>query len=39
MPFKGISYLELRQPFVQWSVTVCAVLVEGIQRNNSVKLF
>ena len=25
-------------PFVQRSVTICAVLVEGIQMNNSVKL-
>ena len=26
-------------PFVQQSDTICAILVEGIQRNNSVKLF
>ena len=26
-------------PFVQRSVTVCVSLVEGIMRNNSVKLF
>ena len=26
-------------PFVQWSGTICAILVEGIMRNNSVKLF
>ena len=26
-------------PFVQWSVTICAILVEGIIKNNSVKLF
>ena len=26
-------------PFVQWSRTICATLVEGIMRNNSVKLF
>ena len=25
--------------FVQWSGTICAILVEGIKRNNSVKLF
>ena len=25
-------------PFVQRSVTICAILVEGIKRNNSVKL-
>ena len=26
-------------PFVWWSVTICAIFVEGITRNNSVKLF
>ena len=26
-------------PFVQWSKNICAVLVEGIKKNNSVKLF
>ena len=26
-------------PFVQWSITICAILVKGIMRNNSVKLF
>ena len=26
-------------PFVQQSVTICAILVEGIMRNISVKLF
>ena len=26
-------------PFVQLSETICAILVEGIKRNNSVKLF
>ena len=26
-------------PFVQQSGTICAILVEGIMRNNSVKLF
>ena len=26
-------------PFVQRSVTICAISVESIQRNNSVKLF
>ena len=25
--------------FVRWSGTICAMLVEGIMRNNSVKLF
>ena len=31
--------LSSGSPFVQQSVTVCAILVEGIMRNNSVKLF
>ena len=26
-------------PFVQWAGTICAILVDGIKRNNSVKLF
>ena len=26
-------------PFVHQSITICAILVEGILRNNSVKLF
>ena len=26
-------------PFVQRSGTICAILVEGLMRNNSVKLF
>ena len=26
-------------PFVQWSGTICVILVEGIMRKNSVKLF
>ena len=39
MSLKDISYLELWQPFVQWSGTTCVILVEGITRNNSVKLF
>ena len=26
-------------PFVQWSRTICAILVEGIMRNNSMDLF
>ena len=39
MSFKDISYLELWQPFVQWSGTICANLVEGIMRNNSVNYF
>ena len=38
MLFKGISYLELWQFFCS-SVTICAILVEVIKRNNSVKLF
>ena len=39
MLFKDISYLELCGPFVQWSGTIGAILVEGIMRNISVKLF
>ena len=39
MLFKGISYLELWQPFCSAERTICAILVEGIMRNNSVKLF
>ena len=39
MPFKDISYLELWQPFVQGSRIICAILIEGIMRKNSVKLF
>ena len=38
MPFKCISNVEPWQPFVQWSGTICAILVEGIMRNISVKL-
>ena len=26
-------------PYLQWSVTICAILVKGIKTNNSVKLF
>ena len=36
-----ISYLELSWPFeafVQWSGTICAILLEGIIRNISVTL-
>ena len=29
----------LAAPFVQQTGTICAILVEGIMRNNSVKLF
>ena len=39
LPFKGISYLDLWQPFCSPERTICSILVEGIQRNNSVKLF
>ena len=39
MSFKDISYLELCWPFVQRSKTICAILVEGIMRNNSVNSF
>ena len=39
MPFKDISYLELWLPFDKCSRTFCAILVEGIKRNSSVKNF
>ena len=39
MQLKGISYLDIWQPFVQQSVTISAILVEVVMRNNSVKLF
>ena len=35
MLFKNISYLQLWQ----WSGTICAILVEGVMRNNSVNYF
>ena len=38
VPFKDISYLELWQP-LWWSGSSCAILVEGIIRNKSMKLF
>ena len=38
MSFKDISYLELWQPFVQQTGSICAILVDGI-KNNSVKIF
>ena len=37
--FEDISYLELWQPLFQRSKTIFAILVEGIMRNFSVKLF
>ena len=37
MSFKDISNLELL--LVQQSGAICAILVEGIIRNNSVNLF
>ena len=36
---KGFSNLELWGPFLQWSRTINAILVKGIMRNDSVKLF
>ena len=40
MPFEDISYLELWRPFrLAERKHVCHILVEGIKRNNSVKLF
>ena len=39
MPLKDISYLELWQPFIQWTGIICAILEEGTMSNNPVKLF
>ena len=39
MPFKDILSRGLEAPFVQLSKTINAILVVGIIRNNSVKLF
>ena len=39
MSFKDISYLELWGPFVQQRKIICAISIEGIMRNISVKLF
>ena len=37
--FEKKSYLDLWRPFFQQSGTICAILVKGIIRNNSVKLY
>ena len=39
MPFNGISDLALWRPFCSVEQTIRAILVEGIIRNNSLKLF
>ena len=39
MSFTDISYLELWCPFIWPSETKCAILVDCIMRNNSVKFF
>ena len=39
MSFKDITYLELCGSFFWRSKTICAILVEGIMRNNCLKLF
>ena len=36
---KVFHILSSGRPFVQQSVTICDILVEGIIRNNCVKLF
>ena len=36
---KTFLILSSGSPFVQRSGNICAILVEGIMRNNSVKLF
>ena len=39
MSFKDVFIWSSGGPIVQQSGTICAILVEGIMRNNSVKLF
>ena len=39
MVLKIFLILSSSSPFVQRSETICAILVEGIMRNISVKLF
>ena len=39
MAFKDIFIWSYGSPFVQMSGTIFAILVEGIKRINSVKLF
>ena len=39
MSFKDILIWNSGGPFVIWNGTICAILVDGIKRNNSVKLF
>ena len=39
MSFKHNSTLSSGDHFVHWSGTVCAIFIEGIIRNISVKLF
>ena len=37
MSFKGITYLELWRPIFRPSKSICAILVEDIMRNISVR--
>ena len=37
--FEVYLILNYGGPFVQWSKTICAILVKGIIRNNSVNYF
>ena len=39
MSFKGISYLELKQPFSSAERNYLCNFIESIMRNNPVKLF
>ena len=39
MSFKDISIYSSDGHFVQWSKTVCAIMVEGIMRNISMESF
>ena len=39
MSFKNIFIWSSAGPFVQQSRTICAIMVEGIKKNNYVNLF
>ena len=39
MSLKTFHIWSSGSPFIQWSGTICAILVKGFMRNNSVKLF
>ena len=39
MSFNDISYRGLWWSLCLWALSICAVLVEGIMRNNTVKIY